>query len=244
MTDQTSTVQVSTVPSQTGPAAVYQALKARLKARAYANLDNVNEVCAQIHEARGSAEKKDYSIATVARKLKASGKGPSYNTLNAPGGAHFKQLILAWAQSDGATMARPLVEPAPGSEDELLNKIDNEAVRNEVKILLVQARSILFKYNLLKSKANITVDMRVKDGTALAQGKGAAPQVLAPQPVLAPVEVAALKNALNPERLKSFGITIGEGGELLHRGRSIMETGFASGYKTVLKFAHTLLEHP
>lgn len=220
--------------AKSDPAAVYQSLKERLKPRAYANLDNVNEVCARIHNARGDPAKKDYSISAIARRLLEQGKGPSYNTLNAPGGSHFKVLIRAWAEVDGAGMVRRPAERTPGRDDELLSKIDNENVRGEVAFRLAEARRLVAVNNLLKSKANIIVDQRLKDGTALAQGKGDEPQLMEAEPILNPVERQSLLRAFKPERLKLHGMTIEEDGAVMQRGRVVFETGFESGFAKLL----------
>ena len=220
--------------AKSDPATAYQALKEQLKPRAHVNLGNVNEVCAQIHNARGDPAKKNYSIAAIARRLLEQGKGPSYNTLNAPGGRHFKVLIRAWAEADGAGMVRRHAEPTPGRDDGLLSKIDNEAVRGEVAFRLAEARRLVAVYNNLKSKANITIDQRLKDGTPLAQGKGDEPQLVEAEPLLNPVERQALLRALKPERLKLHDLTIEEDGAVMQRGRVVFETGFESGFAKLL----------
>src|SRR4051812_46616962 len=116
------------------PDSVLADLKIKLKPRAHRNLDNVQRVCQEIH---ASTVAKDYSLATVGRALEHRKESPNYNTLKAPGGAHFKVLISAWAAWDGVGMGKRPRSAAPDNGfSELLKKISEPALRSELGFLL------------------------------------------------------------------------------------------------------------
>ena len=221
-------MSTATPPPPT-PDIVLAELKLKLGNRAHANLDIVHDVCRSIHKQSG----KDYSLVTVGRKLAALHKGPSYNTLQAPSGRHFKTLISAWADHSGASMvkqAKP--SPPPSSDDALLRKIEEPALRSEIGFRLAQGRRDRAELNTLKGVTVLTVDMRPTDGLAHAQGNS--PQIVDAAPRLLESERSALTTALDDSRLRRLGITIGEDGEFLLNGKVLFDVGFASGLQKLI----------
>ena len=214
------------------PETVIVALKARLKKRAHANLDNVHAVCRAIHE--HPVGRKDYSIATVARKLEQQKQSPSYNTLSAPGGAHFKELILAWAQWDGVDMAKPVVSSVPsGAYEELLRKISDPAVRSEIGFLLAEGRRNRMQLDAIKGIKTLTIDIRPKDGLPLARSNPEA-LPLAIKPALLESELDALKNALDEKHLHRCGLVVGPDGEISLRKLVVFHVGFMTGLRKLI----------
>lgn len=219
-------------PSPPHPDEVLSDLKTKLKARAHRNLDNVQRVCREIHARSGT---KDYSLAAVGRALEARKETPSYNTLKAPGGAHFKKLIGAWAEWDGIGTSRLPRSSAPeGGFLELLKKIADPALRSELGFLLAEGRRHKAQLDSLKGMTTLTIDMRPKDGLPAARADVPA---LLPPPALMDTEREALRRAIDEKRLKLKGLSVGPDGEILFNRKLLFDIGFASGLKKLLERA-------
>jgi hypothetical protein len=219
-------------PSPQHPDAVLSDLKSKLKPRAHRNLENVQRVCREIHAGTG---RKDYSLAAVGRALEHRKESPNYNTLKAPGGAHFKALITAWATWDGVGMSKPPRSAAPDNGfSELLKKITDPALRSELGFLLAEGRRHKAQLDALKGMTSLTIDMRPKDG--LPQAQSDVPALAPPTPaVLMDTEREALRRAVDEKRLKQKGLSIGPDGEILQNQKLLFDVGFASGLRKLLE---------
>lgn len=216
------------------PDAVLAELKGKLKPRAHANLENVHRVCREIHT--GTAAK-DYSLVAVGRMLEHRKESPNYNTLKAPGGAHFKVLISAWATWDGVSMSKPARSSAPDNGfSELLKKVTEPALRSELGFLLAEGRRHKAQLDALKGVTSLTIDMRPKDGLGLAQPNVTAITPPAPSD-LVDTEREALRRAVDDKRLKQKGLTVGPDGEILLNQKVLFDVGFVSGLKKLLERA-------
>lgn len=221
-------------PEKTNPDAVLTALKARLKPRAHPNLDNVHAVCRAIHDDPGAVGRKDYSLATVARKLEQQQQSPNYNTLKAPGGAHFKELISAWAQQDGVDTIKPATPSAPsGAHEQLLRKIPDPALRSEIGFLLAEGRRSRAELHSLKELKTLTIDMRPTNALPIVRTHPEF-QPVEPNPVLLDSELDALKNALDEKHLRRCGLTLGPDGEISLGKQIVFHVGFLTGLRKII----------
>jgi len=220
------------------PDEVLANLKSKFGKRAHPNFDNVHEVCRAISAEPGAPERKDYSIATIGRRLEQLGRSPGYNTLNSPGGAHFRELIRAWAEDAGATMVKLPAKAAPKGDDDWLHKITDPDVRSEFSFRLAELRSTKAQLNTLLSKTNVPIDMRPKDGLPHAQGS--AIRVLPPEGTkLLEHELEALRGALDERNRKRRHLEVGPEDQVAHKNETIFDPGFASGFAKLLKWYTT-----
>jgi hypothetical protein len=221
-------------PKRTNPATVLAALKARLKKRAHLNLDHVHAVCRAIHDGPGARGRKDYSLATVARQLEQQQVSPNYNTLKAPGGAHFKELIRAWAQWDGGDLVKPATPSAPaGAYEQLLRQIPDPALRSEIGFRLAEGRRSRAELDSLKGRTTLTIDLRPKDDRPSARANPEF-QLVKPKPDLLESEREALTHALDDKHLQRCGLTVGPDGEIALGKRIVFQVGFLSGLRKLI----------
>lgn len=241
----------------THPDQVLADLKARLTSpRAHANLDLIHAACRAICERTPAAGQKNYQAPSVVKEMKnlspdvlaaakkAGGSGPSLNTLRAKeGGQHFRELIVAWRAHDTAPKvdtARPMKSQT--RHEELLLSIDNQAVRAKVGFLLAdcervraEAKKLQAECNTLKARSNLTIDMRPRDGAALARTPGTMDQLLPPRPVILASEQFALNQAIDPKYLMRVGLVIGREGQIQSSaGQVLFAAGFATGLRKFL----------
>jgi hypothetical protein len=238
------------------PDQVLAELKAQLTSpRAHANLDLVQAACRAIYD-RNSVPK-NYQGPSIIREMqglpagvlaaarKAGGSGPSLNTLRAKeGGKHFRDLIVAWRDHDTAAQietARPILK-AQARNEELLLRIDNLAVRTAIGNILadcerVKAESAKLRAenNTLKTLSKTTIDMRPKDGAALARTPGGLELLAPPAPALLTSERSALSQAVESGYLKRMGLVIGPDGQIqAPDGRVLFAAGFVTGLTKLL----------
>ena len=222
---------------KTHPDTLLSELKARLHKRAHPNLDHVHAACRSIFEGPGTAGRKDYSTPTVARLLEAQGKSPNYNTLNSPGGSHFKALVRAWAQWDGTDILKP---PTPSTPEachqhaDLLRQIFNPAVRAEIGFLLADLRRTRGELNTLKARTTPTIDRRPKDGLPQAHSQPLALASTTTKPLLLETERHALQKALDPQYLRRLGLTPGPDGDISDNKTTLFPVGFLTGLQKLL----------
>nr|WP_242487935.1 gamma-mobile-trio protein GmtX [Pseudomonas sp. TH31] len=112
----------------------------------------------EAHQKTGS---RNFSIATIA-KLSVEAGGPSASTIRNTGGFRFRQLIEAWAASVGTDRKLPAKSKEQGvpSDNELVRRIDDPALRAVFTQILAERRRYLAELNLLKSQKDIVVDRR------------------------------------------------------------------------------------
>ncbi|MDO8706714.1 MAG: gamma-mobile-trio protein GmtX [Sulfuricaulis sp.] len=225
---------MNTTPNKPTPDKILEELKAKLGVRAHPNLDNVHEVCRAISNEPGDPTRKDYSLATVGRRLARQQKSPSYNTLQSPAGAHFKALIRAWAECAGASMVKHTATRTSTPDDQLLQKISDPALRSELGFRLAEGRRLAGEISLLKGQTTLAIDMRPKDGLAHAQG-GRPLEIVESAVALLDSERSSLTQALDESYLHRVGITLGEEGELQLHGKLLFGFGFASGLRKLLQ---------
>jgi len=218
------------------PDKTLEALKAK-KPRAGAKLDILHDVCREIYNTPGDAGRKDYSPGSVGRKAQER-KGPSLNTMYSPLGAHFRELLDAWATWDGADTQKPakVVVPRSGVED-LLRRISDPALRSLIGFELARGKQALAELNALKGQTKLVVNVRPADGTSRAQNQ--AVQVVSPVSMLLPSERDALNQACDDEKLKKIGFVIGANGSVKWPTRKgvdeiVFPIGFLTGLRKLL----------
>ena len=132
-----------------------------LKANASARKCNSLELIYCLLESQAEAEIKDFSIATIGR-LSAETGGPSTQAIRNKGGEDYRILIDVFAAAQGATRKKPSKNkeaPIP-SDYEVLNKIDDPAVRAVVGAIIHERNRYRNELRVLKSSTSIIVDRR------------------------------------------------------------------------------------
>ena len=200
------------------PDAILAELKAKLGTRAKRNLDTLHKVCSEIHNS--SAKEKDYSLTVIGRRTEELG-GPALNTLHSKFGAHFRDLIKAWADYDGAPIKKPSIAVSPGRTEGLLTRISDPALRSLIAKELAKGAMASRELVVLKAQANAVVDNRPKE----AQGTGTA-LLIEPSAKLTSVQAEAIEIALDEKWQRSHGIVVGANGEVKVNGHRVFPSGF------------------
>ena len=182
----------------------------------------LHEVCEAQH-AHGS---RDYSLATLGRLLGARG-GPNAASLGNPSGKAYRTLIAAHRAAHGGA---PRVLRSLGDTDELLAGVRDPTQRARIEDLRDQVRSLRRQVADLQRLANTATRVAVSPPAGQA-----AQFVSAPPQVLLGFERDALRQSLNPLRLKRLGLVVGRHGRLeTQDGVELFPVGFATALQKLM----------
>lgn len=182
------------------PDAVLADLKHGADKRKAASLDIVHEVCREL----SARERTDLQIATVGRAAAARG-GPTAGTIRNPPGLAYQQLITAWRRYAGlpertGRAPKPKGAGAP-SDEAMLEKIENPAMRRWVGELLAERARLRAENRDLKANMSITIDQRPRSNKEV---------IGSPQDLLKPHEREALEEAISDDFFEKLGWRVDE----------------------------------
>lgn len=213
------------------PDEMLTALKQKLRsARAHRHLENVHEMCRQIHTGNAGGSHQ-FSIVNVARRLSAAHKGPALNTLRSVEGSHFRQLIRQWAASCTTNKTEGSAEHTSSTDGyrDLLLQIPKVSVRSEVAFLLAQGARARTQLDELKGISNIVIDLRS------SAEKAKELQLVPPSVRLLESERDAVRQVFDKSRLRRFGIhATDDGGLVVAGGGVLFSAGFTTGIQKLL----------
>lgn len=194
--------------------------------RRRASLEIIHAVCRERHQSGA----KDFSIATIARLSEAKG-GPTGSTIRNKTGEAYQGLIKCWASHTGGS-PRKLPKLSEDPIMELVASIEKPEVRAILSSIVAENRKLKREVNLLKHQVSQTAVLDLRE---LPKG-GAAPsfsgELLPSAKQLTDSEVAALREAISPEKLADEGWSIDANGFLLNSdGRRIYGIGYVSAIK-------------
>lgn len=184
------------------------------------------------HEKTGT---RNFSIATIA-KLSVAAGGPSASTIRNSGGFRFRQLIEAWAASVGTDRKLPAKSKEQGvpSDNELLRRIDDPALRAVFTQILAERRRYLAELNLLKSQKDIVVDRRPNVVEIPQEGESV--QLLPSlKGVLNDMEITALRAAVSDEFFDRQGWMVTRAGQVKGDSGEIYKHGYVPAVRKILK---------
>lgn len=191
-------------------------LKKTATPRKQRSLEVIYDVCREQYE-RGS---RDFSVATIA-KIAVDRGGPSKGAIHNKTGDDYKGLIKAWAEHTGG-VTRKVRQVSENPYSELIDKIENPALRSMMAGILAENRQMRREITLLKAEGNRVIDMRP---TASASRETV--EVLPATTGLYPSEIEALRHAVSEKLLKDEGWTTDAEGRILNdAGRVIFKAGF------------------
>lgn len=214
------------------PIQLLQQLKEGARLQKQRNLDVVHEICAELHRL-GS---RDFSLATIGRMSGERG-GISKNALYNKTAKDFQALIEAWRVFSDSTKhkAMPRMEVRPESDESLLRKIPDVAVRSIMGMIIAERNRLRAEVKILKGNTNIVIDKRVLPGQIQKEVGGQLVQVLEACG-LSETERKALAKAISPAFLTEEGWREGEHGEVYNaQGRRLFDLGFANAIRKMLK---------
>lgn len=215
----------------TSPAQLLLQLKEGARLQKQRNLDVVHEICAELHRL-GS---RDFSLATIGRMSGERG-GISKNALYNKTSVDFQALIEAWRVfSNTAThKSIPRTEVRPDSDETLLRKIPDVAVRSIMGMIIAERNRLRTEVKILKGSTSIVIDKRVVPGQIQKEADGQLVQVLEASG-LSETERKALAKAISPAFLTQENWRLGENGEVYNeRGRPLFDLGFANAIRKIL----------
>ena len=187
-------------------------------------LDLIHEVCREQYE-RGS---RDFSVATIARIAEDRG-GPSKGAIHNKTGDDYKGLIKAWAEHTGG-VTRKVRQVSENPYAELINKIENPALRSMMAGILAENRQMRREITLLKAEGNRVIDMRPS-----RDAPREAIQILPASTGLYPTEIEALRHAVSDRLLKDEGWTCDAEGRVFNEaGRVIFKAGYVSAIRKII----------
>ncbi len=184
------------------------------------------------HQKTGS---RNFSIAMIA-KLSVAAGGPSASTIRNTGGFRFRQLIDAWAASVGTDRKLPAKSKEQGvpSDNELLRRIEDPALRAVFTQVLAERRRYLAELNLLKSQKDIVIDRRpnVVEMSKERESVQLLPSLIG---VLSDMEVTALRAAVSEEFFKRQGWIVNSAGQVKGDSGEIYRHGYVPAIRKILK---------
>lgn len=213
---------------------ILEGLKLDKSQRTKDSLDQLNYLL----EARFNAKEKDFSIATIGRASKSNG-GVGIVSIRNKSGKHFRLLIDAWATKANTTMKKP---PAPQSrlhgtpsDMDLLKRLDDPVLRAVFGQIIAEKNNLKRENNILKQNTEIVVDMRpnqVIDADEIHQGVTILPAL---RDLLLKVDIEALEDAINEEKMAQRGWTVSKYGAVKDEyGRPLFKNGFVLAIQKVL----------
>jgi hypothetical protein len=207
------------------PDELLEQLKATANTRKQKNLDLIHAVCREQYE----RDSRDFSVATIAGIAHNRG-GPTKGSIHNKTGDDFKALIKAWAQhTGGVTRKERRVSENPYMA--LIEKIEDPAVRSIMVSLLAENQKMRRQINLLKTNADVVIDMRPPKITSQKE-----PILILPASTgLTDTEKEALRHAVSEKLLKDEGWSYDQRGRIINdKGRQLFKVGFATAIRKIL----------
>lgn len=193
------------------------------------SLEIIHAVCREQHE-RGA---KDFSIATIARLSEAK-DGPTDSTIRNKTGEEYQGLIKCWASHTGGS-PRKMPKLSEDPIMDLVASVDKAEVRAILGSIVAENRKLKREVNLLKHQVSQTAVLDLRElpkGGATASPSG---ELLPPAKSLTDSEMAALREAISPEKLADEGWSIDRHGFLVNEHqRRIYGLGYVSALKKLI----------
>lgn len=197
---------------------IYQALRTECKTtRSKNSIDIVNKICAEIaHGAR------DFSTSIVGNLANAKG-GPSAQAISNKNGKRYRDLISAYQR------AYPLPTKLNASTPKYwIDQIQQPGVKGNVLIMQSELRKLRDENKVLRNLLANKNDLVV----TLTQSS---PQSDNSYSCLTETDYEALKSSIDPKRLQTFGLRLGEGGSIENaHGDEVFEIGFADAILKII----------
>ena len=199
-------------------------LKKTASPRKQQTLELIYDVCREQYE-RGS---RDFSVATIARVAAHRG-GPGKGAIHNKTGDDYKGLIKAWAEHTGG-VTRKVRQVSENPYAELINKIENPALRSMMAGILAENRQMRREITLLKAEGNRVIDMRPS-----RDAPREAVQILPASTGLYPTEIEALRHAVSDRLLNEEGWTCDAEGRVFNEvGRPVFKAGYVSAIRKII----------
>jgi len=199
-------------------------LKKTASPRKQQTLELIYDVCREQYE-RGS---KDFSVATIAR-IAADRGGPGKGAIHNKTGDDYKGLIKAWAEHTGG-VTRKVRQVSENPYTELINKIDNPALRSMMAGILAENRQMRREITLLKAEGNRVIDMRPS-----LDAPHEAVQILPASTGLYPTEIKALCHAVSDQLFNEEGWKCDAEGRVFNEaGRPVFKAGYVSAIRKII----------
>lgn len=208
----------------THPDDLLDQLKKTATPRKQKTLDLIHTVCREQYE-RGS---RDFSVATIARIAEDRG-GPSKGAIHNKTGDDYKGLIKVWAEHTGGVTRK--VRPASHDPySELIDRIENPALRSMMAGILAENRKMRREITLLKAEEHRVIDMRPRPAESRSPV-----QLLPASTGLYPSEMEALRHAVSDRLFEDEGwVSDAEGRVLNESGRVIFKAGYVTAIRKIL----------
>lgn len=201
-----------------------------------AKVKNLNLLWDALESIRDEGSR-DYSLAEVGRRLESLG-GPKTQSLRNTQGAHFRDIITAYANAvKGATR---YVSPNRSNVEQALDMVTDPSIRATLRMALEEAKRLkVVNDNLhaafknLQIGATLASTMETTSAPVIVDGAPSPP--LPSQAVLSLRLQAALKKGIDPTRLAQQGFRISEDGGIENEhGDKIFPPSFVTAIKAVL----------
>ena len=198
--------------------AIYQALRTECKTtRSKNSIDIVNKTCTEI--AQGS---RDFSTSIVGNLSNAKG-GPSAQSISNKNGKRYRDLINAYQRA--YPLPNKLTTP---NTKYWIDQIQQPGVKGNVLIMQSELRKLRDENKILRNLLANKNDLVV----TLSQSP---PQSVNSYPHLTETDYESLKSAIDPKRLKTFGLRLGESGSIENvNGDEVFEIGFADAILKII----------
>lgn len=214
------------------PDQTLQHLKNGTRLQKQRNLDIVHEICAELHR----LGTRNFSLATVGRMSEERG-GISKNAIYNKAAKEFQSLIEAWRTFSAGGMghkAMPRMEARADTEEDLLRKIPDVAVRSIVGMVIAERNRLRAEVKVLKRNTSVVINKRILPGQIQTGVDGQVVQVLEASG-LTETERTALAKAISPAFLTQEGWREGENGTIYNeRKRPLFDIGFANAIRKLL----------
>lgn len=211
--------------------AVMETLKDNKTAKTQASLDKLGQTLKDYYESGA----RDFSVTTIGRVSEENG-GVGYQSIRATANKHYRDLIEAWAVKAQTTTKKPRVGPAKktGQDYQLLERIDDTAVRALFGQIIRERDRYKSEANMLKSQTKIIIDKRP---TAFTESRPEGSVELLPslKGVCSDNEIKALRTVCTEEWLERLEFHANPLGQVKDEyGMEILPRGFLTGLKKIL----------
>ncbi|MGP9629208.1 gamma-mobile-trio protein GmtX [Halomonas sp. AOP42-C1-46] len=211
--------------------AVLDTLKADKTAKTQASLDKLSQTLKSYYESGA----RDFSITTVGRVSEENG-GVGYQSIRATANKHYRDLIEAWAVKAQTTTKKPRVGPSKktGQDYQLLERIDDTAVRALFGQIIRERDRFKSEANMLKSQTKIIIDKRPTPFTE-SQPQIRGEWLPSLKGICSDNEIKALQTVCSDEWLEKLGFQANALGQVKDEyGMEILPRGFLTGLKRIL----------